>query len=164
MKILVISDTHKKLNNAINLIDRVTDLDLVIHLGDHYRDAEDLQAIYNELNFEYVAGNCDFASENGLKERLLEINGKKILLTHGHYYQVKYGYNLVAGLLEEKKVDVVLFGHTHLPVIEYIGDKIIMNPGSTSEPRRGNLPSYAILEIDERGRIHPTINFIGKKN
>ncbi len=163
MKILVISDTHKKLNNAISLLKEITDLDLVIHLGDHYNDAEDLEAIYNNLSFEYVAGNCDFAVMEELKEKILEIKGKKILITHGHYYQVKHGYYLLEKLLEEKKVDAIMFGHTHLPVIEYIGEKIIMNPGSLSEPRRGNPPSYAILEIDKKGKLHPTINYISKK-
>lgn len=49
----------------------------------------------------------------------------------------------------DRGVDIVLYGHTHRPVIDIDDDIIAVNPGSLSYPRQeGRQPSYAIMEID----------------
>lgn len=155
MKILVISDTHKKLTNVIKLLKKVKDIDRIIHLGDLERDAEDLSYIV-DIPIDYVAGNCDFLSSCP-SEKILNFYNRKILLTHGHYYYVKRDYNTIAKIGVEKKVDVVLFGHTHVSVIKEFRDITIMNPGSISLPRDGKNGSYGLLEIQENGVLHTTI-------
>ena len=64
---------------------------------------------------------------------------------------------------QAKGVDIVMFGHTHKPIIKKSGGVIAVNPGSISYPRQeGRKPSYIIMEIDEKGELHFTINFLNK--
>ncbi|PKM50921.1 MAG: hypothetical protein CVV02_09400 [Firmicutes bacterium HGW-Firmicutes-7] len=160
MKILVISDTHRHIRNVIDLMSKITDVDRIIHLGDLVADAQDIESIYGKIPIDYVSGNCDFYETNAPKEKVISLFGKNILLTHGHYYDVKSGYKEIGLIAMQKQVDAVLFGHTHVPYIGYVNDLVLMNPGSISEPRRGRMPSYGLLEIDDQGRLHPTINAI----
>ena len=57
--------------------------------------------------------------------------------------------------------DIVMYGHTHRPCIEYMNKLVVLNPGSISYPRQeGNAPSYIIMEIDRAGEAHYTLNFL----
>jgi uncharacterized protein len=156
-KILVISDTHRKISHVIDLIGRITDLNHVIHLGDVVEDVQDLKALY-DVPFDYVAGNCDFYNRNVPLHNIIEICGKKFYITHGHQENVKYTLGNLTHIIDEQNVDVVLFGHTHIPILNYYKDGIILNPGSISEPRNQKNPSYAIIQIDAEARIHACLN------
>lgn len=115
MKILVLSDSH---NKKIGL--DFKSYDCVIHCGD-----------YGQSNFEnsifYVRGNCDF---RGIKERVERIFGKKVLITHGDLYQVKYGLDKIVYRALELQCDVCFFGHTHCADV-FVESKILfLNPGA----------------------------------
>ena len=58
--------------------------------------------------------------------------GKKIFMCHGHRYGVKYSYNSIYYRGKEVGADIVLFGHSHLPIIEECDGLTLMNPGSIS--------------------------------
>ena len=61
----------------------------------------------------------------------------------------------------DRGIDIVLYGHTHRPVIDIDDDIIAVNPGSLSYPRQeGRQPSYAIMEIDREGKVHFTIAYL----
>ena len=91
-----------------------------------------------------VRGNCDFSGKYP-EERLIEINGKRIFICHGHRYNVKYGYNSIYYKGKELGADIVLFGHSHLPIVEEYDELILMNPGSISHGM---------------GRINQTLGYI----
>ena len=58
-------------------------------------------------------------------------------------------------------VDIVMFGHTHRPVVDFGGDIIAVNPGSLTYPRQeGRRPSYIIMDLDREGKAHFTINYL----
>ena len=59
---------------------------------------------------------------------MLEIQNKKILLTHGHRYRVKYGYDRLLSRAKEISADIVVFGHTHVPENTYIDNILLFNP------------------------------------
>lgn len=158
MKILVISDTHRHIKNVMKLLTVVTDIDRIIHLGDVVGDAQDLESIYSTIPIDYIAGNCDFYEYDVPKEKIVQLMGNKIFLTHGHAYDVKRDYDKIASVALEKQVDAVLFGHTHAAYCGYANDIVMMNPGSISQPRDGKMPSYGILEIDLKGKIHASLN------
>lgn len=146
MKILVFSDTHGDVNKMHRAIMSHSDADVVIHCGDGERDVEYVKMGFPSKAFYNVRGNCDFASQ--LEPALeLTLEGKKIFVTHGHLYNVKWGtQNLIyAGM--EKQADIVLYGHTHIAEDVYIDGMYVMNPGSCS----GYLASYGIIEITDKG-------------
>jgi putative phosphoesterase len=163
MKLLILSDTHHSLYYGKIVINRIMDkIDMIIHLGDHDFDAVQLNKDFPDIPLHYIAGNCDFGKSP--KEKTINIYNKKILLTHGHRQNVKWEYNSIKYYGQEKEVDAVLFGHTHIPFMEYYYGILIMNPGSISQPRGTISPTFGILDIDASGRIEPSIMTIGKNN
>ena len=42
-----------------------------------------------------------------------------------------------------------VFGHTHVPLCEYYGDALLINPGSPSRPRGGSKPCFAVLTLQK---------------
>ena len=90
MRALVLSDTHRSLNRVVKLLyDIGNELDLVIHLGDNTEDAAFIKENF-KLPVLNVAGNCD--NDTAVADELIEdIGGKKVYMTHGHKYSIKYG-------------------------------------------------------------------------
>jgi putative phosphoesterase len=159
MRILVISDTHGDTYKAEKVIRQNEGISLIIHLGDYCRDAQKLSGIFPNIPIEYIYGNCDFKIEGVEAEKLLECKGKKIFITHGHRYSVKWGYDKLYKKAEEMQADVLLFGHTHVAHITCKGNCYVVNPGSISYPRAGSNKSYAIIELDE-GKLESKLCFV----
>lgn len=147
MKILVLSDSHRCLGNMYDAVEKEMP-QLVLHLGDHISDAEDLSNAFDALDFLYVPGNCDFAAQAN-PSILTECAEKRIFLTHGHLFGVKSGTARL--LLEARRLgaDIALFGHTHIPYCAQKPDGLwVMNPGACSASRA----SYGVIQI-ENGTI-----------
>lgn len=144
-RILVLSDSHGNLNNMVFAVKTVAP-DMIIHLGDCLADAGKLQKKFAHIPMERVPGNCDCDQE--FAEQLLFVEGKKILICHGHTFNVKAGYLNLAMGAQERGADVVLFGHTHKVFYDTHNGITYLNPGSIGSPPYGIPPSYGILEID----------------
>lgn len=93
-----------------------------------------------------VRGNCEAEVDQMVLEFpvladyfLLPVGEKMIYATHGHIYNEK-------NLPPMKKGDILLHGHTHVLKAERREHYILLNPGSVSLPKEGNVPSYGILE------------------
>lgn len=161
MRILIISDTHRKHKNLEMLLERMLPLDMVIHLGDA-EGYEDYIAELAGCPLEIVAGNNDFFSKLE-REKMILIGNYKVLLTHGHYYYVASGIADIKSVAKAKGADIVMFGHTHIPVIDYDDGIIALNPGSLTYPRQeGRQPSYILMELDKSGKAHFSIHYLGK--
>lgn len=161
MKVLIVSDTHGREQYLYETIQRVRPIDMVIHLGDFEGGEESIRAMA-DCPVEFVSGNNDFFT--GIpKEKIIKVGSYSIMMTHGHRYSVAYSLNL---LLEEAKrnyVDVVMYGHTHIPNIEKFNGIWFVNPGSISLPRQDGRPTFIIMDIDDKGDIHFTLNYAKKK-
>lgn len=159
MKILIVSDTHKKHKNLERVLERVTPVDLMIHLGDA-EGCEDEIAHMTGCPLEIVAGNNDFFSRLP-REKELQLGKYRVLITHGHYYYVGVGVADIKREAAGRGYDIVMFGHTHRPLIDYSRDIVALNPGSISYPRQeGHQPSYIIMEIDKKGQAHFNIEYL----
>lgn len=95
-----------------------------------------------------VRGNCDSEVDQMLlhfpitapwQQVLME--NSRLFLTHGHLFGPDNLPSLAAG-------DVLVYGHTHIPVAEKRGDIFLFNPGSVSIPKGGFSASYGLLEGD----------------
>lgn len=159
MRILIISDTHKKHENLKRVLESVSPVDLLIHLG----DAEGYEDIIGEMAgcpMEIVAGNNDFFSKLP-REKELQIGKYRVLITHGHYYYVASGIADIMSEAQARGVDIVMFGHTHVPLIEYGEHVIALNPGSLSYPRQeGKRPSYILMDINKKGEAFFEIEYL----
>lgn len=152
MRILIVSDTHRRhagFDEALEIAGRI---DCLIHLGDveggeYYIEQRAGCPCY------IVAGNNDFFSSLPREQELI-LEGKRIFITHGHGYYVSMGPERLIEEARERKADVVMFGHTHKPYLERLDDLIVLNPGSLSYPRQeGRQPSFMIMEIKKSGEI-----------
>lgn len=153
MKIAVISDTHK-IKKYIELSKKYIDgADVLIHLGDNSEDIEELTMDFKGEVYG-VRGNCDYINKYP-NEQLLILGGKRIFITHGHIYGVKNGMMNILYKGEELGADIILFGHTHIALIEEYKGIIIMNPGSVSLPRIEER-FIGFIELEEG--IKPTLN------
>ena len=159
MKILIISDTHGKHDNLSRVLEQESPADLLIHLGDA-EGYEEYIAKQAGCPLEIVAGNNDFFSDLP-REKELQIGKYKVLITHGHYYYVNTGIEEIARMAQGRDFDIVIFGHTHRPLIDIRKDIIVMNPGSLSYPRQeGRRPSYIVMETDQNGDAEFEIKYL----
>ncbi len=160
MKILVVSDTHRRLDNLQIVLERVQPVDMLIHLGDAEGE-EDYIAQMAGCPMEIVAGNNDFFSALP-REKEITIGNHRVFITHGHYYDVNSGIMDLRREAIYRGCDIAMYGHTHRPLIEYTDQVVIVNPGSLTHPRQeGRRPSYIMMDIDKSDKIHFEINYLG---
>lgn len=150
MRIAVVSDSHGDRAALQSLAQRLDNVEKIIHLGDCVPDGELLSAMTGKQVLG-VKGNCDF-SRNAPEERLETLGGAKLLICHGHRYQVKSGLLMLGYRAREVEADVALFGHTHCPAVEWYGQTLLINPGSLSQERNG-VGRYTILEFRDNGIV-----------
>ncbi len=159
MKVLIVSDTHRKNDNFFRVLEDVGPIDMLIHCGDAAGSEYAISQAAG-CKTEIVLGNNDFFSELPAESEF-NIGKYKVWLVHGHNYYVYMGNEILKQEAACKGVDIVMYGHTHKPVIDTEDGVIAINPGSLSFPRQDNKrPSYIIMELDESGEAHFTLNFL----
>lgn len=137
LKLLIVSDSHGLKDELVDLVNRYKDYQ-VLHLGDYCIS----EKILDENNIIYVKGNCDFS--RSLESRVLNIEGYKIFMTHGHKYKVKSNYMNIYYKALEENVNYCLFGHTHNEAMFKENKITFINPGSYKDSR-----SYVLIEDDK---------------
>lgn len=159
MKVLIVSDTHGSNNRYLELLERWKNLNLIIHCGD-VEGSEYLISKATDCKTVIVQGNNDYFSDLP-REIVIEIGKYKAMVTHGHPYYVNRGHDFLIREARKRKVDMVIYGHTHRPVIEKINGILILNPGSLAYPRQeGRKASYIIMEIEENREPVCTIHYL----
>lgn len=150
MRILIVSDSHGNLDGLKRVV-RKEQPDHIIHLGDYTRDAAALARVFPSVPIEVVGGNCDaFDRRNPAPlEQVMTVEGYRILLCHGHTFQVKTDLSALISHARQQNVHACLFGHTHIPhMSEPEPGLLLVNPGSVGASVRRE---YAILEISAAG-------------
>ena len=159
MKVLIVSDTHRQNENFMQVMDREEPIDLLIHCGD-IEGSEYLISRRAGCPVHMVAGNNDFFSDLP-REEIIDLAGKKILVTHGHTYGVSGGTDGIVEAARARGCEAVLFGHTHYPEIEMQEGILVINPGSLTFPRqRGRKFSYAVMEAEEGKDLQAEIRYL----
>jgi uncharacterized protein len=141
MLIGLISDTHSLMR--AEALAALHGVELILHAGD-----VGTQGVLRELQgiapTHAVSGNVDDPIL-GLPQRLnLTLGGLKIHVSHGH----ELGSPTPDNLVHRYTADVIVFGHTHKPLVEPRGTTLVVNPGAAG-PRRFKLrPSVGLLRIE----------------
>ena len=164
--VLVISDSHGH-PDAIRAVlsEWKTRPYAVLFLGDGLRDVSVIQndEKYESLTVYAVAGNCDgsilFPADEP-EVRMVQLGEVRVLMMHGHTFDVKWGLSEAIAYAAKKQADVLLYGHTHapyerlLPAGERLRDGTVLekpllvaNPGSLGAPRGGEEPSFGVLTV-----------------
>lgn len=148
-KIAVLSDTHipvaaKELPKTV--YDGIAGVDMILHAGD-ILDMQVLDKLSKIAPVRAVCGNMDNDSACSKLPRkdIIKIGDCSIGLIHG--------WGPPSGLIDLvgrqfKNVDVIVFGHSHSPLIEKRGGILFFNPGSPTDKVFAPYNSYGILTID----------------
>lgn len=135
--IIVLSDSHGNKKRVEKLLSSVSH-DMVFFLGDGLNDFNDI----DELNIKKVCGNCDLFSNEALT-RYENIEGFKVMLTHGHEYKSKFTKLLLLENAKNNYCDIVCSGHTHKQGQEFIDGILFLNPGAFKNGE------YAIITLEK---------------
>jgi putative phosphoesterase len=140
VSVLIMSDTHGLVREVKQVVSR-HDAEKIFHCGDFCADRrrEPFDAML------LVKGNCD-TEKDVPAERITEWKNLRIFQTHGHLFGVKSSLLRLHYRAEEVGANVVLFGHSHLPVCGVERGILFLNPGSLQLPRGFDVPTYAVME------------------
>ena len=118
--------------------------DQVFFLGDNLRDGRALARMYPEVPMHLLRGNCDFGP--GADELLVELEGVRFLLVHGHRQGAKAGGADLIRAGRERGADMVCFGHTHQAANLWDGTRPwLFNPGTAGGVRART--GYGIIQV-----------------
>lgn len=151
MKILVLSDTHGRLDRARDIYKKMKRPDALVHCGDFAADGKRLAGEWGLL-LTVVRGNCDgpTAAESAGSEALLETPQGSILVVHGHTCNVHHGTGGLVRAARARGCIAVCYGHTHIAGISVRDGIYLINPGSLSLPRDGRGASYAVITATDK--------------
>lgn len=157
MKALCFSDSHGNAAAIRRAMNMHPDAEIIFFLGDGLSDLE-LYITDKTKAFLAVRGNCDSSALLGdafvKKTDSINLEGHRIVFTHGDLYGAKYGLDGLKKLAADNSADILLFGHTHQPLEKYIptedGGYYLFNPGSLAGGY-GSKPSYGVINIVECG-------------
>lgn len=159
MRVLIVSDTHKSHRNLEKVLEKVRPIDMLVHLGDT-EGWEDYIAALADCPSHIVRGNNDFFSDLPGEEEFV-IEGRRVFITHGHYYYVSMSEERLKEEARERGADIVMYGHTHKPALTREPDLITLNPGSVAYPRQqGRRPSYMIMELNGDSDVHLSLEYL----
>jgi putative phosphoesterase len=145
----IVSDTHGNIEAIQEVIRHfmASAVDLVLHLGDDYLDMLFFEAAH--LKILAVPGlYCPEYRDPTIPNRRIEnLAGVNILMTHspeiGTFDQPEN-----VDSKENPQIDIVLYGHTHIPHIQEKNGVLWVNPGHLkAHDRRGHLLSYALMYL-----------------
>ncbi len=149
MRALIFSDSHGNLSPMLAAARLHPEAQAVFFLGDGLRDFERFCELSPGLITAAVSGNNDpFGGAPGeLRHRF---GGKLLFMIHGHRYGVKRGIDAAVDAAVAAGADILLFGHTHVPLERTERGLYVLNPGSIGLPYDGK-PSYGILDVTSAG-------------
>lgn len=161
MKIMVASDIHGSALYCRRMLERFDEegADKLLLLGDllYHGPRNPLPEEYNPkavaemLNARKqqilcVRGNCDGEVDQMMLEFpimadycILSVGSRMVFATHGHHHNENSLPMLQEG-------DILLHGHTHIPVLEDRGVYMLANPGSVTLPKQNSVRGYLLLE------------------
>ena len=107
-----------------------------------------------------MRGNCDTEVDQMVLPfpiladyAVIPVGHRLMYCTHGHHFNV-------SALPPMSKGDILLYGHTHVPLLDVTEDRVCLNPGSVSIPKEGSWHGYMTLEdghfrwCDLEGKLH----------
>ncbi len=151
--ILVIADSHGHLGFISDILRiELSKVNIVVHLGDSWFDMKPFisQIRSSEKEVFLVRGNVDemrgdpntaFINETDF----IQVENKKILLTHGHVFGVKDSLEKLKVFALSSNASIVFFGHTHQPTVKVIDNILFFNPGAVKDG------IYGIFTVSDSG-------------
>jgi putative phosphoesterase len=139
----LVSDTHGLVRPELHAA--LEGVELILHAGDVGGD-DVLDELATIAPVQAVFGNTDAPGRPRLAQYIVRtVGGVRIHVSHGH----ELGSPTPARLLAAYPADVLVFGHTHRPLIARADGRLVVNPGAAGPRRFDILPSVALLSIED---------------
>lgn len=150
------------------VLERIIELNVLTVMGNHDRDSATGEPQgynpYAEVSCLWTHNQLNYEEKKHLaelpKKLELEIEGVKLFVCHGSPFNMldEYVFPPPATSTEEltsffgiTKSDIIIMGHTHVPFVERLDDKIVLNPGGVGQPRDNiSSASYMIMKLDQK--------------
>lgn len=152
MLIAILSDTHLRAGKTLPTIvwEKLEGVDLIIHAGD-ILNLEFLGDLRTLAPVEAVRGNCDGWELSSLPEqKIIQCEGIRMGITHGAYGLGKTTLERALRTFEAGTVDLIIFGHSHIPYEGWHEGVFLFNPGSPTDKRREPKYSFGLIEVKEK--------------
>ncbi|MCA0972338.1 metallophosphoesterase [Halobacillus litoralis] len=152
MKLVVLSDTHipkKAKQLPERLTEELTAADRIIHAGD-WQTLDVYEELKTFAPVHGVYGNVDGEEIQSVfpEKQIIETGGFRIGIVHGHG-EKKTTEKRVVEAFEGEELDLIVFGHSHLPLLRFVKNTMLFNPGSVTDKRRLPRYSFGILTLGE---------------
>lgn len=149
MRIGLISDTHGRLRKEV--FDVFRDVQHILHAGD-VGPPDILVELESIAPVTAVWGNTDGFALRARTQKVadLELAGQRIVVEHGD----RLGSPTPEGLRDAyPEARIIVYGHTHRPLVDHSHDVLVVNPGSAGAARFGIPPSVAILSLGQEASV-----------
>lgn len=159
MRILIASDIHGRLLAAKRFEQVCVNYkpDRVILLGDYLYNGprNGVPSDYDPMGTASVLnrfapitvgvrGNCDSRVDESLLR--FGIEDSQVIYLNGFRCDLIHGDLLTSELLEVERGDILMYGHTHVPMLKKSDGVVYVNPGSIAFPKNGFPASYALMD------------------
>lgn len=147
MRLGLVSDSHGNIVDLQRAVAQMGEVDMIFHMGDFIEDGMEINK-WVSVPVVTVMGNMDAFCRWGEELVLTEVEGKRIIVVHGHNFYVKNSLDSLKLKARNEKADLVFFGHSHIPHIEEEDGVVYINPGSTSLPKGRRPKTFALVDIE----------------
>jgi len=149
MKIGVLSDTHLRAPDDMLehiLEDVFADADMILHAGDIVT-----RMVLRRLEENGVIAVCGNMDDHEVADalptvRIVPAADKRIGLIHGWGSKDGLSERILARFSHDRP-DLIVFGHSHVPFWELVGETYMFNPGSASRNRYSGSATVGLIEI-----------------
>lgn len=156
----LLSDTHGWLDPA--LLEHFRDVALIVHAGDIGRPAV-LEALQAVAPVAAVRGNVDGGPLRDLPlETVVEVAGRRIAALHIAGSPQRPNATALT-LMADRKPDVLVVGHSHIPVAGRMGDTLWINPGAAGREGFHDERTAALLEVPAEGEMRVLRIHLGRR-
>ena len=159
--ILVISDSHGSIPTLIAALEwaKNSGITEAVFLGDGIDDLALASARTGfTLPWHTVRGNGDYQFTIPGSMVLALPCGRKLFLSHGHYYNIWRDYTSIVANARNAGAEAALFGHTHIPYSGTVDGIFLLNPGSIGRPRSDTGCTFAVLHCPDSNSDHPELS------
>lgn len=156
MKVVILSDTHmpkKGVHFPKRLLAELSTADHIIHAGD-WSTMEVFEELATYAPVTGVYGNVDDERiiEAFPDKQIITLNGYTIGVVHGHG-SGKTTDRRAIETFKDEQVDIIIFGHSHIPTLRYFKKKLLVNPGSPTDKRTNPYYSFAVMELEAEIKV-----------
>ncbi|WP_342536809.1 metallophosphoesterase family protein [Sporosarcina sp. FSL K6-3508] len=152
MKVVILSDTHMPKRGGMfpeRFINELDQADHIIHAGD-WSTLEVYETLSEYAPVTGVQGNIDDEQiiEKMPEREIITLKGFRIGIVHGHGSGKTTDRRAFDTFIDEP-VDVIIFGHSHIPSLRYFKQRLLINPGSLMDKRTNPYYSFAVMNLEE---------------